>query len=200
VADGHDSLSPFLIYVPRRRTALYESYIAQLEISLPRVLLFLRISSTMFPLDLWIVIADLLTEELINPAYNCNHWNFPQIDHYIRCPQALSSVITVYRRLRLVCRTFNENFKSPPRFFMKVQSAQSHMAPGHYTSGGLQGLRAASIGYLKIPRHAIEFLPSKCRATHLAKSRELLPLIISAGSLISSQVSTICRSLFADNQ
>jgi hypothetical protein len=96
--------------------------------------------SVTLPLELWIIIIDLVIGALVNPTDSCTYKNFLEVDHYIRSPQPRSSVIPSYRQLRLVCRVFNDLLKTPPRFFMKgaktniPASTRALYICRHYTS------------------------------------------------------------------
>jgi hypothetical protein len=74
--------------------------------------------SVTLPPELWIIIIDLVIGALINPADSCTYENFLDVVHYLRYPRPRSSVIPSYRKLRLVCRAFNDLLKTPPRLFV----------------------------------------------------------------------------------
>jgi hypothetical protein len=69
------------------------------------------------PVELWEMILDSILENIVNPVNHCDHMNFVQIDHQMRDPQGCPPIDPSYRRLRLVCRFFND-LLSPPSYLI----------------------------------------------------------------------------------
>ena len=64
------------------------------------------------PPELWAIILDLdVVEASVSPAERCTHWKFPEISHGLGLQEAFEkflSVVSPYRNLRTVCRTFRD--------------------------------------------------------------------------------------------
>jgi hypothetical protein len=120
--------------------------------------------SVVLPLEIWILIIDMLMDPISNPIYDCDYMNFPQIDDSLRHPRLRVVPDDLYWHLRLVCRDFHDIAASPPRLFMR--DGQTHIPRGTkavYIVADFEPLRCFE-GLLEDPSrsHRISTLDMNC--------------------------------------